>query len=492
MKQFTNSPSASSTTGIIPVISVLWSLIGMGLAASYPLSEWPATAGILMITQAFCGAFAWHRFSLMRDAILPDYLSLFLLTQFVNKSLTALNEVFKTDREAGGAISENLSVSSLPQEYLFYAEAIFLLATVIFTLTFRVLEGRTTPGVWQVPDSRITWATFGLSSAAIIAIQASGFGSYLGMTQELLRYFSIGSIAVLLGGQTDYALGRKRSWLPLLALMPVAFYALTSGVKGEIALVSLPVLLPAIRKLNLTRSLLLGGFLVFTVMFVFPYTRAWRDANWFGLGGTENADIWTVSSSVFSRWQQEGPLAMAAEGATHWMSRVSSAEAGGLVMMIADRDGPIGAETIEGFLTIFIPRFLWPDKPAYAPGAWFTWYLGEAPSPETATSSTAMMLPTELYWMYGIVGVSLGMLLLAVLNFHIWRYLNLKAAQGRMVPSVALFALLANAIVLEPSAVIYAFSGPVILLVYVIIFDQLQRLFMPRFSLTNTKNQSSS
>lgn len=45
-------------------------------------------------------------------------------------------------------------------------------------------------------------------------------------------------------------------------------------------------------------------------------------------------------------------------------------------MQLAERDGFIGAVLIEGLSSIFVPRFLWPEKPSYMPGAWFTWYLG--------------------------------------------------------------------------------------------------------------------
>jgi len=102
------------------------------------------------------------------------------------------------------------------------------------------------------------------------------------------------------------------------------------------------------------------------------------------------------------------------------------------------------------------------------------------------------MLPTELYWMYGISSLSLGMFLLAVLIFAVWRYLTLRASEGRIVHSVALFALLANAIVLESTHVIYAFSGPIILLVYVVTLEYLLRYFFPWLSPTLAKDRSSS
>jgi hypothetical protein len=114
----------------------------------------------------------------------------------------------------------------------------------------------------------------------------------------------------------------------------------------------------------------------------------------------------------------------------------------------------------------------------YQPGAWFTWYLGLANSPEEATTATAMMLPTELYWMFGTLGVIGGMAVLAWLYFRVWRYLWRRSARD-IIPLVALFALLARSSGLEGIHTIYAISSPIILVVYVILFDHLQRRFFP-------------
>ena len=140
-----------------------------------------------------------------------------------------------------------------------------------------------------------------------------------------------------------------------------------------------------------------------------------------------------------------------------------------------------GMILLEGLATIFVPRVLWPDKPRYMPGAWFTWYLGYAASPETATTATAMMLPTELYWMFGLLGVVLGMAFLAVLYFVVWERLR-RLSRAGLLPMLALFALLARSAGMEGVHTIYAVSAPVILLAYVIIFDWLQKVLMPGLS----------
>jgi len=86
------------------------------------------------------------------------------------------------------------------------------------------------------------------------------------------------------------------------------------------------------------------------------------------------------------------------------------------------------------------------------------------------------LLPTELYWMFGLIGVVCGMALLSALNFGVWVYLLKRCAHG-FVPMVALAALLATALTLEETFLIYAASSPLILAVYVAAFGYIQRYY---------------
>ena len=92
-----------------------------------------------------------------------------------------------------------------------------------------------------------------------------------------------------------------------------------------------------------------------------------------------------------------------------------------------------------------------------------------------------MMLPTELYWMFGLFGVVLGMAFLAVLNFVVWERLRRLSRTG-IIPMLALFGLLAHTAGMEEVHTIHAISGPIILLGYVIVFNWLQKLLMPGLS----------
>ncbi len=95
-----------------------------------------------------------------------------------------------------------------------------------------------------------------------------------------------------------------------------------------------------------------------------------------------------------------------------------------------------------------------------------------------ATSSTAMMLPTELYWMFGWLGVLFGMTMLGILYAWCWKFLLTNSAWGAL-PSAALFAFVVRAVNLEESHALYANAEPITLVVYVYGLHWVQRMAFP-------------
>lgn len=476
MNQFI--PTAISNHRSVNIIALPWAIVGLVLAAVYATSDWQATAGVLMISQAFTGRLVWSRFSRLQLAILPDFLSLLLLYQLGTKTLTLLGIVVRAGGTSSGIIGETLSLVDIVElEYQFQAELIFLLATMVFTGVWRLQEGNQTLALLHEPSTKVAWTAYFISLFTVYILTILGLGSGLGLVEELLHLFSIGALAVLINGTSVYGLGRSRSWLIFLALIPLLISALQSGMKAEVGLVFFPILLPIIQRASLKRFALAGFFLLFVVLFVFPFSEAWREANWQGGLSSNKWTIGEVASDVTDLWERRGLVETAQVSTSKWLMRGSSAQQGGLVMKMAEQNSLIGPVLIQGLATIFVPRFLWPNKPTYAPGAWFTWYLGQAESPETATTSTAMMLPTELYWMFGLLGVICGMSLIAVLNFRVWQRLLRESSTG-VIPTFALFAMIARASGLEEIHTIYAISSPIILIVYVIVLDRFMRVIL--------------
>ena len=468
------------TKNTVNAITVFWAILGFGLSVFYPTSDWQALLGVLMVSQAFSGRLTWIRFRRTEEAILPDFLTMYLFSQFGFKTLTAigiyLSQGINEIGMAMGGIRE--SDEAIPFEYQFQAEVVFLAAMLIFTFVWYKLERNRMLAVWYEPPSKIIWNFYAITMISYIVL--GYFEQSLGLLRSIFNISAIGTIALLLGGKTAYSLGRGKSWLSILALMPLLMIALRSGMKAEVILVLMPILLPVFRKrMTPLRFSILAGVIVILVLFVLPFSQVWRDANWYR---QENASISDVASTVAGKWDENGLLQTAMDSTAAWLLRGSSSAQGGLVMQLADRDGLIGPVLIEGLVSIFVPRFLWPDKPKYMPGAWFTWYLGKAESPETATTSTAMMLPTELYWMFGEFGVIVGMVVIAFLYFYTYKYI-FKISKTGVFPVLSLFYMLIQVTTFESSHTIYVLSSPAILIVYTLGLDKLQKTFFPKLSI---------
>jgi hypothetical protein len=78
-------------------------------------------------------------------------------------------------------------------------------------------------------------------------------------------------------------------------------------------------------------------------------------------------------------------------------------------------------DTMDYLAYAFIPRLVWPDKPAVSRGAWFTVYLRGASNEEDASTATALTAAGELYWNFGLWAVIVGMIVLGTLIGILWR-----------------------------------------------------------------------
>ena len=466
----------------VDMLAVAWGVAGCLFAVFYGASEWPALVGVMMVSQAFCGRLVWYRFRETQQAVLPDFLSLLLFSKLYTKTLTILAVLANENADSMGSVGAESSslmmeISYVPMGYQFQAELVFLTATLIFTYLWLWLERGRLLAVWREPPTTAAWQFYAATILAYFGLGA--FGTGFRELQGICQNCSLAAIAILLGGSSVYALGSRRSWLAVLALAPVTVQALRSGMKSQMALVLLPILLPIFRRrLTIPRLTAIAGVVVLILLFVIPFSNTWRERNWYR---HESVDIAKVASQVSIQWEREGVLQTSINSTAQWLSRNSTSIMGGLVMEVAQRDGFLGPVLLRNLTVVFIPRFLWPEKPSYAPGAWFTWYLGYASSPETATSSTAIMLFTELYWMFGAAGMVACTILITFLLFYVYRHLFRKSGTGPAYLG-GLYCMLMMTPMFEEESTIYVLSSPIILLVYVAILDRLQKVAFPSLS----------
>ena len=91
------------------------------------------------------------------------------------------------------------------------------------------------------------------------------------------------------------------------------------------------------------------------------------------------------------------------------------------IVYLTKENGFYNGKTLEYFSYVFIPRFLWKDKPSIAQGAWFAFEIGQGRLlDDRLTNSINMTIPGELYLNYSWIGVAIGSFIVGVLFLMIW------------------------------------------------------------------------
>ncbi len=110
------------------------------------------------------------------------------------------------------------------------------------------------------------------------------------------------------------------------------------------------------------------------------------------LGGGEEGDAVTIKGqTIFDR--------------TSVISQLSN------IVELTEKKGFYGGQTLNYMAYVFIPRFLWPEKPLIKQGQWFALEIGKArkrKDSDLANNSINMTVPGEFYLNYGWAGVLIG------------------------------------------------------------------------------------
>ena len=105
------------------------------------------------------------------------------------------------------------------------------------------------------------------------------------------------------------------------------------------------------------------------------------------------------------------------------LSRLTTINQLSQIGRLVDEEGYLHGQTLAYLAYAFIPRFLWPEKPAIAKAAWFALHIGLAYVRSDGQISNAinMTIPGELYLNYGWDGVFVGLVFLGVFVAAFWR-----------------------------------------------------------------------
>ena len=308
-------------------------------------------------------------------------------------------------------------------EYLFFSAELTLAGTVLPVLGFWMIsKGRAwSPVIDMLPrvnahiDHRalVRWG----SVLAILIIAANLFARLpsLGTVTAIVQFLPSMLVFALarVGAQHRIPAGLPVALLIALleALRALWFSYLRSEIILPLAAFTFGALMGA-RSFRVLRHPLFVPVYVVGVAFVL-YFGAFGSARG-GSGGLERIQ-------TMYELEQEGLVETHVSKQT-LLSRLTTFNPLSQIGYLVERDGYYGGETLDYLGYAFVPRFLWPEKPLIAKGAWFAIQIGQGylRRDGSPTNSVAMTIPGELYLNFGWTGVFLGCLVFGMLFAVFW------------------------------------------------------------------------
>jgi hypothetical protein len=222
---------------------------------------------------------------------------------------------------------------------------------------------------------------------------------------------------------TLWSLRYNRSWLPSLVIVLAA--DMISGAllfnKSEVLLPLIMFILAQLQyRASLLRAAIAAGVVFFVYTLVSPVIAYGRGELSIRYGEIHSSTL-AERMEILSNYVDAESPAQEFQGALARLAYVHSAAP---AIALYDRGRP--GNSIENALAIFVPRFLWPEKPVFDQGAAYTVLIAGS-----NTSSTWMGLFAEAYWDFGWSGIPLVMIPLGAIYFFFSRVTLLILNQGR-------------------------------------------------------------
>jgi len=126
------------------------------------------------------------------------------------------------------------------------------------------------------------------------------------------------------------------------------------------------------------------------------------------------------------------------------LSRLTTINQLSQIGRLVDEGGELHGQTLAYLAYAFVPRFLWPQKPAIAKGAWFALKIGLAYVRPDGHISNAinMTIPGELYLNYGWDGAFIGLTVLGFFVAALWRTTDFWRAPRNVLGTAFAFYLM--------------------------------------------------
>ena len=328
-------------------------------------------------------------------------------------------------RSMGGPNERLYHLYAVPEHFVL-AMQLALAGTVLPVIAFRFVRTSATARSFYdwlplvrgtvEPQELLRWGT--LLALGIVIMRFTGtvpgfgtLGSVVMMGPQLIAF-------VLARTATELRLRGALLAALIIAMLDAAYAALYLFLRSDVAAPLAAVMVGAMvgePSLSVLRRRALLPIYAAAAIFVM-YFGAFAAARSYGPGVNRVVTAYEIYEQVE---RGQAPSAVAQQTI---LSRLTTFNQLSQVGRVVEEDGFLGGQTLEYLGFAFIPRFLWPEKPAIAKGAWWAMRIGQANvhADGSITNSVNMTIPGELYLNFGWFGVVLGCLFFGAFLAVLW------------------------------------------------------------------------
>jgi hypothetical protein len=216
----------------------------------------------------------------------------------------------------------------------------------------------------------------------------------------------------------------------------------------------------------------LVGTALLAAALVTAYIGYFRAEVWYADRAADQSQVYGEFTEAIRR---DGLLPTAGTGLFEFLARSDAAPYRGWTMAVADSDGFQPELVFAPMVYVFVPRILWPEKPAVRQGWEFSGLVFGPEYIAWSDSSLSAGLYPALYLGAGWPAVMLGAVGLGLLMACLgWLASRLG---GPVLAGLYTLSLLPYALRLDEAWTVGAFSGPIINFVYVTLIFVAARTF---------------
>ena len=465
-------PKVGAAHGQLFALSLALFVTGLGLTALWRLTGGAGWWLPLLLGSASAALLAWRRICW------PDawtrYLSfgaVVLLACVANRVLYLAEMIGSDDSYLRWPF-----YASNPELSIIKAEVATLVGTLLTVFAWLAAGGaRHSPGdVLRAPRGPLLRLLVVTYIASLLALLASVVApEVLQVSGQLLPTM------LVLGATTAFfvplLVARRaltRLTMVLLMGLPFTYMALGTGMKENIILALAPTayLLWSYARSRGARLALLA-IAVMALAMVTSYISFFRGEVW-------HADRTINQSQVFEEFADSvgtrGVATTANEGWREFLSRNNAAPYRGWTMAIADADGYEPGLVFAPMLYVFVPRILWPEKPAVRQGWEYSGLVFGANYIAESDSSLSAGFYSGLYLGQGWLAVVVGAIAVGLVMVFLTRLAYRLG--GPVLSGLFTLSLLPYALRLDEAWTVGAFSAPLINFVYIAAIFFLARL----------------